>query len=91
MKPTRKKRLPVVTRETGYAVCRELEQAEGNEYILHLIERLETENPCIAEFISRLAIQHDDPVAISTAALLVYRLLESQAEADELNERLKFE
>ena len=32
--------LPIVTKETGYAVCRELEQEENNEYILRLIERL---------------------------------------------------
>ncbi len=76
--------LPKVTKETGYAVCRELERERDNDYVIGLLERLEGENPCIAEFISRLAIQHEDPVGISTAALLVYRLLESQAEADDL-------
>ncbi len=81
--------LPRVTRETGFSVCRELEQAQGNEYVIALLERLEEENPCVAEFISRLAIQHDDPVGVSTAALLVYRLLESQLEADAL--RREFE
>lgn len=80
--------LPRVTKHTGYAVCRELEQEEDNSYVIRLLERLEEENPCIAEFVSRLAIQHDDPVGISTAALLVYRLLESQAEADSLNRQL---
>jgi hypothetical protein len=83
------RRLPRVTKETGYAVCRELEQEEDNNYIIKLLERLEEENPCVAEFVSRLAIQHEDPVGISTAALLVYRLLESQVEADELKEQLK--
>ena len=82
-------KLPRVTKETGYAVCRELEQEEDNNYIIKLLERLEEENPCVAEFVSRLAIQHEDPVGISTAALLVYRLLESQVEADELKEQLK--
>jgi phosphohistidine phosphatase SixA len=77
-----------VTKETGYAVCRELEQEEENGYVIRLLERLEEENPCVAEFVSRLAIQHEDPVGISTAALLVYRLLESQAEADNLNRQL---
>ncbi|MFC1707083.1 hypothetical protein ACFL59_09725 [Planctomycetota bacterium] len=81
--------LPYVTTETGHAVCRELEQEEGNCYVMGLLERLEEENPCVAEFVSRLAIQHHDPVGISTAALLVYRLLESQLEADTLNEQLK--
>ncbi|GIW73457.1 MAG: hypothetical protein KatS3mg102_2999 [Planctomycetota bacterium] len=86
--PPRVARLPRVTRETGYAVCRELEEHPGNDYVIRLLERLEEENPCVAEFVSRLAIQHDDPVAVSTAALLVYRLLESQLEADELRRQL---
>ena len=80
--------LPTVTKETGYAVCRELEREDNNDYVIRLLERVEEENPCVAEFVSRLAIQHDDPVAISTAAMLVYRLLESQAEADALRQQL---
>ncbi|MCO5168946.1 MAG: hypothetical protein M9894_21610 [Planctomycetes bacterium] len=80
--------LPRVTRETGFAVCRELEQEDNNDYIIAMLARLEGENPCVAEFVSRLAIQHDDPVGITTAALLVYRLLESQAEADDLRRQL---
>ena len=80
--------LPKVTKETGYAVCRELEQEDDNNYIIQLLERLEEENPCVAEFVSRLAIQHDDPVGITTSAMLVYRLLESQAEADALRRQI---
>lgn len=79
--------LPVVTKETGYTVCRELERERENDYVISLLERLEAKNPCVAEFISRLAIQHEDPVGISTAALLVYRLLESQSEADSLTQQ----
>jgi hypothetical protein len=80
--------LPRVTKETGYAVCRELEQEDNNDYIIQMLGRLEAQNPCVAEFVSRLAMQHDDPVGITTAALLVYRLLESQAEADDLRRQL---
>jgi hypothetical protein len=83
--------LPVVTKMTGAAVSREIERDENNDYIIRLLERLEGENPCVAEFVSRMAIQHEDPVAISTAALLVYRLLESQAEANKLREQLRLE
>lgn len=83
------KRLPVVTKETGHAVSRELEREEDNDFIIGLLERLEEQNPCVAEFVSRLAIQHEDPVGISTAALLVYRLLESQAESNALEEQMK--
>ncbi len=80
--------LPRVTTETGYAVCRELEREDNNAYVIAMLERLENENPCVAEFVSRLSIQHEDPVGISTAALLVYRLLESQAEADQLRQQV---
>jgi phosphohistidine phosphatase SixA len=82
-------RLPVVTKETGQAVCRELEREEDNDFVVRLLHKLEQENPCVAELVSRLAIQHEDPLAISTAALVVYRLLESQAEANALSEQMK--
>jgi hypothetical protein len=82
------KPLPVVTKETGTAVRREIEAEGNNEYIVTMLARLEGENPCVAEFVSRLALQHEDPVAISTAALLVYRLLESQSESNGLRAQL---
>ena len=77
-------KLPRVSESVGHAVCAEMEQERGNEYIVKILERLEKENPCLAEFISRLAMRHADPVGVSTSALLVYRLLESQIESDEL-------
>ena len=77
-------KLPKVSESVGHAVCAEMEQERGNEYIVKILERLEKENPCLAEFISRLAMRHSDPVGVSTSALLVYRLLESQIESDEL-------
>jgi hypothetical protein len=81
--------LPEVTKETGFAVCRELEREESNDYVIRLLERLERENPCVAEFVSRMAIQHEDPVAISTAALVVFCLLEAQVESNALRDQLR--
>lgn len=78
-----------MTTDTGQAICRELESSEDNSYVVALLSRLERENPCIAEFISRLAIQHEDPMAVTTAAVLVYRLLESQCEANALRAHLE--
>ena len=77
-------RMPLVTEEIGYAVQREMEEVRHNEYVIHVLERLEQANPCLAHFISRLSLEHNDPVAISTAAILVYRLLESQLESDSM-------
>ena len=79
-------KLPIVTRDVGFAVKAEMEQTPANEYVARILERLETENPCVAEFISHFSLQHEDPVAVSTSALLVYRLLESQMESDEMKD-----
>jgi hypothetical protein len=81
--------LPRVSPEVGQAIRAELEQTAGNEYVAKLLERLERENPCVAEFVSQMALQHEDPVTVSTAALLVYRLLESQSDADALKRDIK--
>ena len=79
-------RLPIVTQDVGYSVKAELEQTPANEYVTKILERLEVENPCVAEFISHFSLQHEDSVAVSTSALLVYRLLESQMQADEMKD-----
>lgn len=84
-------KIPKVTPDTGYAVCAEMEKEEGNEYVVRLFERIEQENPCVAQFISRLAMQHSDPVGVSTSAILVYRLLESQIESDVLKAAFNFD
>lgn len=84
MPHTSQNQVPVVTPETGHSVCAEMESEKGNEYVVKLFERIEKENPCVAQFISRLAMQHNDPVGVSTSAILVYRLLESQLESDNL-------
>ncbi|MCI0340559.1 MAG: hypothetical protein L0216_05335 [Planctomycetales bacterium] len=81
--------LPRVTPEIGHAVKAELERTPGNQYVVSLLERLEKVNPCVAEFVSQMALRHQDPVMVSTAALLVYRLLESQSEADEMKAQFK--
>ena len=81
--------LPRVTPEIGQAIKAELERTEGNDYVTTMLQRLERENPCVAEFVSQMALQAGDPVAVSTAALLVYRLLESQSDADALKQQIK--
>lgn len=76
--------LPIVSEDTGHAVQAELLHSRQSEYVSELLERLQEDNPRIAEFVSRLANKCRDPTAVTYGSLLVYRLLESQAEADEL-------
>ena len=78
-------KIPIVSKEIGFAICAELEQTTANHYITDILNKLEKENPIVAEFISKMSMQHSDPVALCTIALLTYRLIESQLEANELN------
>lgn len=76
--------LPIVKEETGFSLQAELLECPENQYVLKHIKRLENDNPCIANFISQLAVLSGDPQSVAYAGILVYRLLESQAETDNL-------
>jgi hypothetical protein len=77
--------LPIVSDEIGYAIEAELIQGHKDHYYGKLLKRLsEEDNPCIANFISKMSALSTDPGTTTSTALLVYRLLESQAEADRM-------
>ena len=54
-----------------------------------MIKRLQDVNPCIANFVSGLALGTKNPFETAYAGFLVYRLLESQAQADKLKGEFK--
>lgn len=76
--------LPIVKEEVGFAIQAELLQGTNNEYVIEQIKRIQRENPCIINFISSFSVKGKDPIASAYCGILVYRLLESQAEADEM-------
>lgn len=78
--------LPRVTMATGNAVLGELLGSGGGKSVQVLLERLQETNPCVARFIHQLANRHRDSAEVYAAALVVYRLLESQEEADRMSE-----
>lgn len=75
--------LPVVSEEVGFAI--QAEYRQNKKYTQAIIVRLQEDNPCIVNFISQMALASKDPQYVAETAILVYRLLESQAEADKLN------
>lgn len=83
--------LPKVSVATGNAVLGELRGDRGGEQVEKLVERLERSNPCIARFVHQLASKHPESAEVYAAALVVYRLLESQDEADRLKEEFVWE
>ncbi|TET36379.1 MAG: hypothetical protein E3J72_09075 [Planctomycetota bacterium] len=76
--------IPVVSKDTTNSVIHELTKGMSSDYLANLLKHVREKNPQVAEFLAAFAMKHEDPLAISTVGLLVYRLLESQAEADQL-------
>ena len=75
-------RLPTVTRDVAAAIRAELLASEGNEYAAAILQRLEQDNPELAQFIAVFAQTQANPVGVATGSVLTYRLLESQMDAD---------
>ena len=78
--------LPKVTMATSHAVLGELMGRDGGTSVQALLERMKKSNPCVARFIHQLANRHKDTAEVYAAALVVYRLMESQEEADRMTE-----
>jgi len=78
--------LPRVSKGVAAAVQGEILEGEGRGYFVELMETLERDNPYLARILSGYALQHENQAAVAAAGLLVYRLLDSQLEADRLNQ-----
>lgn len=79
--------LPFVTNEVGFNVAHGLKNDDKTN-IVEGLEKIKKTNPAIAEFITKWSKQARDLDAKYHSALcgiLVYKLLESQAEAEKLN------
>lgn len=85
--------LPLVNPDIGDSLQHELPDNDA-KYVYDQIERISKLNPCIAQFISTYALEmetDDNPqivLGVALCGIMVYRLLESQAEADEMNNTL---
>lgn len=75
--------LPVVKPEIGGSLEREMiEKSNDLKYIKEQLRRLDVDNPTVAYFIRNFAKTTKDKVGAAYCGLIVYRLLESQAEAN---------
>lgn len=92
--PKQKSLLPKVSPDIGLALQREIEDAGSeHDYIIEIIKRLNKENPAINTFLSKATEQFKSVPEVRTEAMkigyFVYRLLESQAQADKMNEEFR--
>jgi len=78
--------LPVVKPEIGGSLEREMFDRFDGEYVKEQLKRLDIENPTIARFIRLFAKTTEDRVGAAFCGLIVYRMLESQSEANQMSQ-----
>lgn len=81
--------LPVVSRDICGIVQEELLQTQKNDYVISIMNQLKEDNPHIISFVANLATKSHRPLEIAYASLIVYKLLERQAESD-LKKQVRF-
>jgi hypothetical protein len=67
------------------------EDEDSAEWCKRHIAAMNETNPCIANFIASFALECPETsrMGVLMSSILVYRLLESQAEADRMTEEIK--
>lgn len=83
--------LPVVNPNVGYSLSRQLMQVDDEPYMEEELERIDATNPAISMWIRKYAERTEDPMGAMFCALLVYKMLESQAEANKMSEEIALE
>jgi hypothetical protein len=78
--------LPVVKPETCFSIERECLGVRDVEFIKKTLKKIMKNNPVVAMWIKNYSKTTKDRFGAIVCAVVVYRLLESQDEADFLNE-----
>lgn len=82
--------LPVVKPEIGCSLEREMmdviQESDDINFVKDKLRRLDIINPTIARFIRDFAKTTEDKIGAAYCGIIVYRLLESQAEANQMQQ-----
>jgi len=81
--------LPVVRPEIAASLNRELINKDDDPYINEQLDIIDDDNPVIGLWIREYSKTTDDPVGAMYCALMVYKLLESQAESNHMTSEIK--
>lgn len=82
--------IPIVKPETCFALEKECKNLDDKEIVKKLMKKVQKENPVVATWIKRWAKHTKDHHGAMVCALIAYRMLESQSQADILNEFYDF-
>ncbi len=80
--------LPIIKEEVGGSISHDLLAQPGNKYVVDILRKLQKTDPYLANVISYYSEKSPDSMHVATGMILVYRLLESQTEANELLEAI---
>ena len=81
--------VPVVQEGIKGALIAEISQRPADEYVVDVIARLAEDNPGVREFLLNFARACPTPSTALYAGVVVYRLLESQSEADKMAREMR--
>lgn len=81
--------LPIVKPETCFSIERECANVPDAKFVKSMLKKIAEENPVIAMWIKNYSKTTKDRFGAIVCAVVVYRLLESQDEADFLNEIMR--
>lgn len=76
--------IPVVKPEVGYSLQKELFDKFDKAYMKEQLVKLDEENPVISAFIRKFSKTTDDPLGAAWCGLVVFKLLQSQAEVNRM-------
>jgi pyrroloquinoline quinone (PQQ) biosynthesis protein C len=80
--------LPLVTKEVGFAIAKDMCN-DDEQYVTEELQKIQEENPVIASFIYKwikLDKKKEDKIHVAFCAIIIYKMLRSQAEADKMTE-----
>jgi hypothetical protein len=83
------KLLPFVKTDTGFSIARELVDKFDDSYIKEQLKIIKENNPTIADFITKFSNKCEDKNGSAICGIVVYRLIESQTEANKMKKEIK--
>jgi len=83
--------IPVVKPEIGFSLQKELFDKFDKSYLNDQLLKLDDINPVISEFIRKFSKTTDDPLGAAWCGLVIFKLLQSQAEANLMEMEINLE
>lgn len=77
--------MPIVQPEVCFSLEDECRNVSDAETVKRLYKKVKKENPIVAMWIKNWAKQSKDRISSMACALITYRLIQSQIEADMMN------